>query len=513
MRGNLYTLLWQNAQEHPRKTALFVDKLQLNYKELLRESDKVASFLQKEGIKAGDRVALILSNSWEYIATLFGVLRLGAIAVPVNTMLKSDEMEYILKDSGAMLAFISGKFEKEAKNLLYTTGLKKVIWHDAEVKRDARNLRYEEMVEAKNLPKEWAKGSGEVAVIIYTSGTTGFPKGAMLTHDNFFSNLAAVTERFKIHAKDRFIVYLPMFHAFTLTATILLPFYRSCSLVVIKSILPFSNILKQVLLKRVTIFLGVPDVYNALIRAKLPWYFLWFNSVRIFVSGASALSESTLARYKEKFKRAVMLEGYGLSECSPVVAANPLERQKVSSVGPAVPGYEVKIVDDELMELPVGERGEIIVRGGCVMKGYLNHPEATQNTIVNGWLLTGDIGRMDEEGYIYILDRKKDLIISKGINIYPREIEEAILSGFPTVKSCAVVGWQDESLDEIPVAFLEYEEGAKPHSESEIKGYLKKHLANFKIPKHLYVRDELPKNATGKVLKRVLKEELKQAGL
>lgn len=513
MQENLYHFLWQNAQNHASKVAIFVEKEKLTFKKLLHESDRVAAFLHKEGVQAGDKVALILSNSWEYVAALFGIFRLGAIAVPVNIMLKSDELEYILRDSGASVAFVSGKFHKETQNLLYTTGLKKVIWHEAEIKSDARNLHYHEIPQSFSVPKEWARGGEETAVIIYTSGTTGFPKGAMLTHKNFISNLTAISERFRVLRSDRFIVYLPMFHAFTLTATILLPIYHACSVVVVRSIMPFSNILKQVLFKRVTIFLGVPDVYNALIRAKLPWYFMWFNCVRIFVSGASALSATTLERFKEKFKRAVMLEGYGLSECSPGVAVNSLERQKPSSVGRPLAGYEVKIVNDELVELPVGEVGEIIVRGGCVMKGYLNHYEATESTIVNGWLLTGDIGRVDEEGYLYIMDRKKDLIISKGINIYPREIEEMIMAGFPEVKSCAVVGWQDESLDEIPVAFLEYEEGAVPHSELEIKGYLKKHLANFKIPKHIYVRPELPKNATGKVLKRILKQELQGAGL
>ena len=520
MESNLYSFLHKNAQDFPNKAALFIDKQTLTYKKLLQESDRIASFLGVKGIKKGDRVAMILANSWEFIATLFGIFRLGAIAVPINTMLKSDELEYILKDSGAVMAFISTRFQKETKGLLERTQLCSIIWHESEQPEkskeemgefDRRNIQYTSIPTAGNLDKTWAQGGEEVAMIIYTSGTTGFPKGAMLSHNNLLSNLTAVTKLFQIHLKDRFIVYLPMFHAFTLTASILLPLFRACSLVIIKSIMPFSNILRQVLFKRVTIFFGVPDVYNALIRAKLPWYFMWFNAVRIFVSGASALSDTTLAQYKKRFKRAVMIEGYGLSECSPVIAVNPLERQKPSSVGIALPEYEVKIVDEELLELPLGERGEIIVRGGCVMKGYLNHPESTKNTIVNGWLLTGDIGCMDEEGYLYILDRKKDIIISKGINIYPREIEETLMAGFPTIKACAVVGFLEESLDEIPVAFIEYEPDSPHYSDTELRNYLKKHLANFKIPKHIY--KELPKNATGKILKRLLKQELQELGI
>ncbi|MGP1580414.1 MAG: long-chain-fatty-acid--CoA ligase [Wolinella sp.] len=518
MESNLYSFLHKNAQDFSNKVALFIEKQTLTYQKLLQESDRVASFLVDKGVKKGDRVAIILANSWEFIATLFGVFRIGAIAVPINTMLKSDELEYILKDSGAVVAFISTRFQKETKWLTNVAQPRFLIWHESgeemgELIENERNIKYTSIPAVGNLDKTWAQGGEEIAMIIYTSGTTGFPKGAMLSHNNLLSNLRVVTERFQIHLKDRFIVYLPMFHAFTLTASILLPLYRACSLVIIRSIMPFSNILKQVLFKRVTIFFGVPDVYNALIRAKLPWYFMWFNSVRIFVSGASALSGATRMQYKKRFKRAVMIEGYGLSECSPIVAANLLEQQKPSSVGIPFSGYEVKIVDEELVELPLGERGEIIVRGGCVMKGYLNHPESTKNTIVNGWLLTGDIGCMDHEGHLYILDRKKDIIISKGINIYPREIEETLMAGFPMIKACAVVGFLEESLEEIPIAFIEYEPDSPHYSGAELRGYLKQHLANFKIPKHIYVREELPKNATGKILKRLLKQELQERGI
>ncbi|MGP1450269.1 MAG: long-chain-fatty-acid--CoA ligase [Wolinella sp.] len=512
---NIYSFLSSSAHKYPFKTALFVDDKKISFRDLLKESDRIASFLTKEGIGKGDCVAVIMANSWEYVATIFGVFRTGAILVPINTMLKSDEMQYVIKDSGASLAFVSGKFFKETQWLLYTAGLKKIVWHDADILYDEQNISYSSIPYNGILDTEWASGDENIAAIIYTSGTTGFPKGAMLTHNNFISNLQAVSTHIKVRQNDRFIVYLPMFHVFTLTTTILLPMYSACTLVIIKQLMPFSNILKQVLLKRVSIFIGVPDVYNALIRAKLPWYFMWFNSIRIFVSGASALSDTILQRYKEKFKRAVMIEGYGLSECSPIVAVNKLEKQCASSVGTPLPGYEVKIVNKELIEVPRGEKGEIIVKGGCVMKGYLNHEEATQNTIINGWLLTGYIGYMDEDGFIYISDRKKDLIISKGINIYPREIEEVILNGFSQIKACAVVGYRDEILDETPVAFVEYdnEDDAAMHNEIEIKNYLKRHLANFKIPKYIYERHELPKNATGKVLKRVLRDELQERGL
>jgi long-chain acyl-CoA synthetase len=261
-------------------------------------------------------------------------------------------------------------------------------------------------------------------------------------------------------------------------------------------------------LKRVTVFLGVPTVYNALLKAKIPWYFMWFNQVRLFISGSAPLSEKSLIDFSKKFKRGKLLEGYGLSECSPAVAVNRVEKQKPLSVGKALPSYEIKIIDDEMVELPIGEVGEIIVKGDCAMRGYLNKPDATAETLINGWVRTGDLGKLDDEGFLFIVDRKKDLIISKGINIYPREIEE-ILYQLEEIDTTAVIGIKNDEGDEDVIAFIQYKDDiAKTMNELEIKQYLRKHLANFKIPKHIYFSKELPKNATGKVLKRVLKEQV-----
>jgi len=327
----------------------------------------------------------------------------------------------------------------------------------------------------------------------------------MLTYKNIFSNILGVNEIVKITKKDRFIAYLPMFHSFTMTVNLLLPLYSASGVVIIRSIMPFSNILKQTLFKRVTIFTGVPDVYSALSRAKLPFYFHWFNKVRFYISGAAALPGEVLERFSKKFKKGKLLEGYGLSEASPVVAVNRPTLQKPGSVGAALPGVEVKIVDEELVEVPLGEAGEIIVKGDNVMKGYYKKEEATEESIINGWLKTGDIGKLDEDGYLYILDRKKDLIISKGVNIYPREIEEVCLK-YEGVKECAVIGIKDEYNGEIPVAFVEVEDGYTVYP-NELRKFLKESLANYKVPKNIYIVENLPKNATGKVLKRVLREK------
>jgi long-chain acyl-CoA synthetase len=235
---------------------------------------------------------------------------------------------------------------------------------------------------------------------------------------------------------------------------------------------------------------------------------MWFNSVRVFVSGAAPLSEQVMKDFNFKFKKAIMIEGYGLSECSPAVATNLLEKQKITSVGLPLDSYEVKIVDDELVEVAIGKVGELIVKGDCVMQGYYNNQTANDETIINGWLKTGDFVRQDEDGYLYIVDRKKDLIISKGINVYPRELEELIIK-LDGVDSVAVVGVQDKLKDEKIIAFIQLDKDTKVKmNEASIKAYLKEHLANFKIPKKVYFIDELPKNATNKVLKRKLKEDI-----
>jgi long-chain acyl-CoA synthetase len=235
---------------------------------------------------------------------------------------------------------------------------------------------------------------------------------------------------------------------------------------------------------------------------------MWFNNLRVFISGAAALQEQTLVSMSEKFKKVTLLEGYGLSEAAPAVCVNPMEKPKARSVGPALPGYEIKVVDENMVELPSGEVGDIITTGDNIMQGYLNRPEATAATIINGWLLTGDMGYMDEDGYLYIVDRKKDLIISKGINIYPRELEE-VIDRFEGVSASAVVGIPDEKSGEVSAAYIELEEEIDTIDEAVLRAYLREHLADFKLPKTYHIVDELPKNATGKVLKRVLKERVK----
>ncbi len=514
--NNFYEMIRENAKNFPKKPIIFVGKEKVNNLKLKQKIDTFARFLEFSGIKNGDKVALIVENSEEFVISFFAVTKIGAVVVPINTFLKKNEYEYIVNDCEAKLLVSSPKFEKETKGLIDTTKIERIVWTGEYDKLDEKNYSFIEISKSLETHEQLSlvPKLDDLACIVYTSGTTGKPKGAMLSYRNIFSNLIAINQIIHLTQKDRFIVYLPMFHSFTLTATVLLPFFTASSIVIVKSVFPFSNVLKQVLLKRVTIFLGIPTVYNALIKAKVPWYFMWFNKLRVFVSGGAPLSEKVLNEFKIKFPKATLIEGYGLSECSPVVAANRLEAQKPLSVGPVLPGYEAKCVDEEMVEVPLGEVGELIVKGDCVMQGYYKREDATKESIMNGWLKTGDLVKMDNENFIFIIDRKKDLIISKGINIYPREIEE-LLYQLDEVDAAAVVGERDESTrDEKPVAFLVLKDEVKDNlSEKDVKKYLKNHLANFKIPRNIYFVDELPKNATGKVLKRVLKQMIAKGAI
>jgi len=507
--NNLYELISFQSKKRKNKVALLVDDRKITYKEVLESADKLATFLVEKGVKEGDKVALFLRNSPEFIYSIFAISKIGAILVPINTFLKEEELSYILEDSGSSVLIASATYDKVVNSSQASTLCNFIVWEGKEAVEGDKHLNFDDAMVSHLSVKHTQRGLEDTAVIVYTSGTTGKPKGAMLSNKNIISNAFSGQKTVNVKAKDRAIVFLPMFHSFTFSIGVMLPLSVGASLVIIKSITPFSNIFKQVLTKRVTLFFGIPDVYNALAKAKLPWYFMWFNRIRAFISGAAALQPKTLDAMAKKFKRATLLEGYGLSEASPAVCMNTFKKQKAGSVGTALYGYEMKIVDEEMSELPRGGVGDIIVKGDNVMQGYLGRPEATDEAIVNDWLLTGDLGYMDDEGFLFIVDRKKDLIISKGINIYPREIEE-VIDVYEGVGASAVIGIVDEKSGEVPVVYIELSEDVKSLDEAGLKKYMREHLANYKIPKQIHVIDELPKNATGKVLKRVLKDRIRE---
>lgn len=508
--SNLYNILLANVKAAPRRIIITQDEFKINNTEFKDKVDAVASYLHSTGIKVNDKVGILMTNSWQFIVNIFAISKIGAIVVPINSFLKSDEINYILNDAQIKLLFTSDKFSQELKNVLIKSGVRTVVWQSSSVLENDKNINYETLFQ---LPVKQDiqvnRSLDDTAAIVYTSGTTGKPKGAMLSFKNFFSNCEGCIHLMKIKRNGTLpmICYLPMFHTFTLTITVIFPIYTNSGIYVITSISSkkdFAKLLKILLFKRIKYFTGIPDVYSALTKAKLPWYFHFFHNVKGFISGAAPLSEELSHRFASKFKRGTLLEGYGISECSPVVACNIPGQNRLTSVGRALTGYQVKIVNDDMEAQAPGVAGEICVKGDCVMQGYFNRPADTQEAIIDGWFRTGDIGRMDEDGFIYIMDRKKDLIIHKGVNIYPREIEEILYSN-EKVNACAVVGVKDAQLNETPWAYIELKEGESA-TEEELRNCISPFLATYKLPRKFIFMDKLPRNATGKILKRELRD-------
>jgi long-chain acyl-CoA synthetase len=346
-----------------------------------------------------------------------------------------------------------------------------------------------------------------LALLIYTSGTTGFPKGVMLSHANLCSNVISSLQALELNSNDKVLLILPMFHSFTLTVCILIPIYIGAKIAVIKSVKPFHKVLRSILLNRITIVVGIPHLYDIFKNINIPKIIDIFLRIRVCISGAAPLSPNTLEIFKQKFKKFMLLEGYGLTETSPVVSINPLRGvQKPGSIGLPIPGVEVKVVREDESEAEFEEVGELIVKGPNVMMGYYNNPRETEKTIKGEWLFTGDMAKIDTEGYIYIVGRKKEMILMHGMNVYPSEIEN-IIQAHPKVKEVAVVGKKDKAKGEAPVAFIALHDKTDAQ-EGEIIGFCKGKLAGYKIPHLIEFRESLPKTPTGKVLKRQLKEEV-----
>ena len=344
--------------------------------------------------------------------------------------------------------------------------------------------------------------SEQDAVIIYTSGTTGKPKGAVLTHGNIWSNVEASVKSINVVPSDRFLLILPMFHSFTFTVCIMMPLFMGAAVIIVPSVQPFSRVLRNMLLRGATLFAAVPQVFQVLATTKIPGWLRLFMHLRLCISGAAALPMATLEAF-EKNMGIPLLEGYGLSETSPVVSINPLNRpRKAGTVGLPIPGVSVRIVDDAGKEVATGEEGEIAVKGPNVMKGYWNNPAATAQTIRDGWLLTGDMGCLDEDGYLKIVDRKKDMIIVRGMNVYPKEVED-VLASHPMVAQAAVVGKDDAHRGETPMAAVILKPGQNIAPRDLIK-YCQERLADYKLPKKVLFVAEFPRNPTGKILKREL---------
>lgn len=488
----LSTLLSERAKSIPDKVCITFEKKKFTYSAIDDFVTNIAGGLKALGIEYSDKIAILMDNCPEYIVSYFAILRAGGISVPINNFLTPDEISFILNDSNCRFLIFNNTFSS----------------HTEKVKKIIPSLKAVDFDEIQNKPVEPYTGDDdEVAVLLYTSGTTGFPKGAMLTHRNLLSNAEASMKVMNVSSKDRILLFLPLFHSFSFTVCVILPIYAGAQIVLLRSVKPFSKVVNSIFRDRITLFVAVPTVYNVLSKKRMPFIvrclFKLLINIRACISGAAALPEDTIHAFEKRFK-VPLIEGYGLTEASPVVAVNPLEGvRKPTSVGPPVPGVEVAVVGEDGGKLPAGQTGELIVKGPNIMKGYFNKPEETEEVLRNGWLYTGDMARIDEDGYIYIVDRKKDLIIVDGMNVYPREVEDFVLKNH-SVEECAMVGIPDGRGSETPILYIKKKEDAVI-GEAEIRNYLKGKIAQFKTPKKILFIDEFPKTATGKIKKTELR--------
>ncbi len=535
---NLVRLIEESAKKFSWHRYMISAKGSINFRTLNRKANQLSFGLKERlRIQKGDRVAILLNNCPEFIIALFAILKAEAVCVPLNVFLTFTELKYILKDSRVKLLISSSEFseilhkileekQKEIKDLL---NLENIVLTDKKADKflygigKYKNIRYHCENRIRVIAKRFScwnqiivkdqiedpsheVNPQDLALLIYTSGTTGFPKGVMLSHSNLASNVISSVSALKITSRDRFLLILPMFHSFTLTVCILIPLYVGARIVIIKSVRPFQKVLRSIFLNRVTIIVGIPPLFDILKNLSLPAILQVFLRVKVCISGAAPLSVETLKTFKKRFSKITLLEGYGLTEASPVVSFNPLQGiQKPGSIGLPLPGVEVKVVREDESEAACGEIGELILKGPNVMMGYLNRPQETKEAIRGDWLFTGDMVKIDSDGYIYIVGRKKEMILTHGMNVYPLEIEN-VLNVHPKIKEAAVVGKKDKSKGEIPVAFIVLKEGVKALEGSEIINYCKDKLANYKIPRLIEFREDLPKTPTGKVLKRKLFE-------
>ncbi len=479
------------ADAQPRKTAIFWGAERTSYGALREGVHTVAANLQRTaGVGRGDRVGILLKNSPQFIRVLYATLKSGATAVPINTFLKAPEIQHILDDCRLKCLVTDDEFAETTRALQHVPII------------SPRQLA----APTQSQPSWPAIEPADLAVVIYTSGTTGKSKGAMLSHRNIASNVRSCIQALEETADDRLTLLLPMFHSFMLTVCIFTPLSMGAGIVLIKSVQPFKLAIKEIVRNRATILVGIPQLFQAMAQAKVPFWLHWVLRLRMAVSGAAPLPREALDGFERKF-RFPLLEGYGLSEASPVVSFNPIRgARKAGSVGLPLPDIEVKILDEHGRELATGEVGEIVVRGPNVMLGYYNQPAETAATLRNGWLHTGDMGKKDADGYIYIVDRRKEMLLVRGMNVYPREIEE-VLYTFPKVHEAAVVARPDEKRGEAPIAFVSATEGAELHT-AEILRYCRERLADYKIPREVRILQKLPRTATGKIAKLELKKLL-----
>lgn len=512
---NLIDQVHEISLQNPEKTAYHFMGKNTSYREFGQSVVRFAGALQALGIQKGDHVAFLLGNTPHFMIVLYATMRVGATAVPINPIYAPDEIAYIVKDSDAkavialdMLLPLVEKAHLALPNVVSyvicetdPTAAEKMAQLPESVKPKVHS--FTQLLLASQPAAQTAQiAGGDVAVILYTSGTTGKPKGAMLTHENLYSNARDIGLYLKMDAKDRVIATLPVFHVFALTVVVNAPLLIGATIVLVPRFNP-KDVFEAIKSQQATVFAGVPTMFNFMYQ--LPEVDPEdFASVRLAVSGGSPMPVALLHNFEDKFNVRIS-EGYGLSEASPVTCFNPIDRErKAGSIGTSIVNVENKVVNELGEEVAVGEVGELIVRGPNVMKGYYKMPEETEAALRDGWLYTGDLARIDEDGYFFIVDRKKDMIIVGGYNVYPREVEE-VLFAHSGILEAAVVGLPDPDFGEKVNAYVVLKDPSV--TVGELHAHCAAHLAKYKVPGNFEVLEELPKNATGKILRRSLKDQ------
>jgi long-chain acyl-CoA synthetase len=482
------------AKRYPDRPALLIDEAVITYSELDDATARVAGLLRERGLAPGDRVGIMLPNVPQFAFAYYGVLRAGGVVVPMNVLLKQREVAFYLGDSEAKLIFAWHEFADAASAGAAETGTECVLVEPVSFGRLLASV-------AEPVREVAERAADDDAVILYTSGTTGKPKGAQLTHSNLTINADVSKQLFSVGHEDVILGALPLFHAFGQTCGLNTAVSAGATLALIPRF-DAERALTTVQRDRVTVFEGVPTMYAALLHYPDRERFD-VSTLRVCVSGGAALPVELLRGFEQAFG-CVILEGYGLSETSPVACFNHPDRERLpGSIGTPVEGVEMRLVDDDRRPAAPGEVGEIAIRGHNVMKGYWERADATAQAIdSDGWFYSGDIARVDDEGRYFIVDRKKELIIRAGYNVYPREIEE-VLYEHPAVREAAVIGVPHDDLGEEVGAAVALKQGATA-TEAEIRDYVKANVAAYKYPRHVWFVDELPKGPTGKILKRAI---------
>ena len=510
MSLSLASILAESARKYGDRTAVVLGDLRIPYKQLWGGARQYAAVLRDRGIGPGDRVGILLPNTPHFPLTYYGVLALGAIAVPVHALLRAEEIAYVLEDSGAKVLVCAAPLLGEGAKGAELAGVPVLgVMDGGDSTIERIDLLAQDATPIDGLE---LRAPDDTAVILYTSGTTGKPKGAMLSHHNVLMNVdVSVIDAFGIETEDVILGCLPLFHTFGQTCGMNTAFRVGATLVLMPKF-DGAGAIELLETQKCTIFMGVPTMYIGLLEGakvdpRRP-------QLRIALSGGASLPLTVLEKFKEVFG-ADIYEGYGLTETSPVATFNqPDVGCKPGTVGTSIWGIDVEVakaeVDERIELLPLGELGEIVIRGHNIFKGYLNQPEATAAAIVDGWFRSGDLGTKDEDGFITIVDRKKDMIIRGGYNVYPREVEEVLLR-HPAVAQVAVIGLSDDHYGEEVVAVVVRAPEATGDDDAlgaEIIDWSKGQIAAYKYPRRIVVVEAFPLGPSGKVLKRELVAQL-----